>query len=1209
MKTRESSMKTWRSVPAHRVRSSGWIGAVAVAAAMLPALAILVSAGPSASAANPVTLSISSSPGTVATGQAVAYRITVTNTGSAAASGFTLTDALNGVGAGQMVAPATTSNLGTCTYAAPSETCTAATLGAGQVWTVTITGAVTSTGGTGFSDAATVTGTESSVSFKTTATTAATASPTLAPGFVQTKLAGGLTKPIFVVFAPNRDLYIGEQGGTILIRRGGTILPTPLGTIPNVYNQGEDGLLGMVLDPNYATNGYVYVSYVLATTNSSGAPVGFARLSRFTVVNGTISPSTEKVYSQGNQAQAQHHPGNTVKVGPDGKLWWSVGDNVPAISNAQTLSNIYGKVLRFNLDGTIPSDNPFVGVAGAVPAIYSYGFRNPFRFTFLPNGKPMTEDTGSSYWEDLDTVERGGNDGWPFKEGNCGSCGYLNPAYSYGHDPTDGAESAVAAYSGSTFPKAYDNVVFFGDYNRGDVEAVTFDPTYQTATSATVFDDAAGTIADLEEGPDGNLYFVSIFEGTVSEISAPGPFPPAATATSTPSAGAGPLTVQLSSAGSSDPYGRPLTYSWNFGDGSAGSASANPSHTYTASGTYTATLTVSNGGQTGTAVTHIVVGHGPPVASIALPAAYNAGDSVVFSGTATDPNDGVLPGYDYTWQVDFYRNGVAQPSYNAEVADPFYGPVTGVSSGNFTIPTDPSQVPGSFYRVTLTVTDSLGIKTVVTRDIHPNLTTWSAGTSTPGAGYSVDGAWQTGSYSTQGVAGVVHVLTAMAPAQTIGGVRYRFRGWADGSALTDTVTAGSGPGNYTAQYEAVQTVPSPWQSTDVGAPISAGTADYTAGDQALYVDGGGADVSGPNDQFHYVYQTLAGDGTIVARVRYQTNSSPWAKAGLMIKQSPAAGTPYVDALVTPDVSPNTPNINGVGCDANGCLSPLPPVNPPMGYGARMQYSASKSATPVTYPAGFTDPNKWLKLQRSGNTFTSWISTDGAHWTQIGIATVAMTGPVTIGLFDTSHNIGQVSTAAFDNIQVSTAAPPPPPGPLPTPWVDTDVGSPSIAGSASYSSGVFTVNGAGTDIYGTNDQFHYVDRPATATSTITARVTSQTNTSSNAKAGIIFKQSTTAGSPYILIAASPTGVVKVQYNFNGSITESTYPFPNAWMKLSWSTATGKFTASLSNDGVTWTQVLSKTLTLAAPATVGLFECSHNATALGTATFDNVSYTSP
>ena len=216
----------------------------------------------------------------------------------------------------------------------------------------------------------------------------------------------------------------------------------------------------------------------------------------------------------------------------------------------------------------------------------------------------------------------------------------------------------------------------------------------------------------------------------------------------------------------------------------------------------------------------------------------------------------------------------------------------------------------------------------------------------------------------------------------------------------------------------------------------------------------------------------------------------------------------------------------------------------------------------------------------------------------------MSGSVTIGLFVTAHNIGQYSSAAFDNVQVTIPAN----NPVPSPWVDTDVGSPAIGGSASYANNVFTVNGAGTDIWGTNDQFNYVYQPVTGdgNGTLIARVTSQTNTSSNAKAGIMFKQSTTAGSPYILITVTPgTSSFKVQYNFNGSIGGGTYTFPNAWMKLTRVGTT--FTAYVSADGVTWTQVLSKTLNFNTSATAGLFECSHNANALGTATFDNVSFT--
>ena len=1174
---------------------------------MIPASAT----GLAASATSPMTTAVTSNPDPVASGQAMAYTITAANTGAADASGLTMTDTITDlVPAAPKTAPFFTTSTGSCSYTATTSqvTCTAATLPAGQVWTVTITAQMTAPAGTSLPDTATVTGTESGSAFSSSGGTTTTISSGLPQGFKQTQLAGGLKKPVVLAFAPGGDIWIGEQGGTILDYHNGAVQATPIVTLPSVYSTGECGLLGVAFDPNFASNGYVYISYVVNVTNKSGVTQPFSRLSRFTYSGGTINPATEKVYYQGNQAQNQHHPGNDLQVGPDGKLWWSVGDNVPAITNGEALSNIYGKMLRFNLDGTIPADNPFVNVPSAVPAIYSYGLRNPFRFTFLPTGQPMTEDTGSSYWEEMDTLQAGGNYGWDYFEGNCFSCGYLNPAYAYGHYAVDGASSAIAAYSGSTFPKAYDHVVFVGDYGRRDIEAISFDPSYQTEISDTVFDPNAGTIADLVEGPDGNLYFVSVFEGTFSEITAPGPFAPTAKASATPSAGQAPLTVQFSSAGSSDPYGQPLSYSWDFGDG-ATSTGANPSHQYTANGTYKVKLTVTGGGgQTATSSTTVVVGQSPPTASITAPATYNAGDTIPFSGTATDPVDGTLPGYDYTWQADFISNGAVQPSYSAGVPYPFYGPATGSTSGSFQVPNDVSQVPGSFYRITLTVTDSAGLQTVVTKDIHPNLTGWSVSSNVPGTGYFVDGAWHTGTYSTQDVVGVKHILTGMPLAQVSGGTRYRFAGWADGSALTDSFTSSAAPATYTANYDTAQTaMPAGWQSTDIGAPITAGTADYAPSSQSFYLDGAGADEYGANDQSHFVYQTMTGDGSIVARVRYQSNSSPWAKAGLMIRQSTVAGANFVDALVAPDVSPSTPDVNGAGCDADGCLSPLPPVVPAVGHGVRMQYTGSHSATGATL-AGFTAPNKWLKLTKSGSNFTSYESSDGTHWTQIGTATLSMTGPVDVGLFDTSHNIGQVSTAAFDNVQVIGAQPPPPPGPLPAPWTDTDVGSPAIAGSAGYDSGsgVFTVNGAGADIWGTNDQFHYVDQPLTGNGTIIARLTSMTNTSANAKAGVIIKQSTTAGSNYMLIGDSPGGTVKVQYDFNGSTTVSgTYTFPNAWMKLV--SLNGKITAYLSSDVSTWTSVLSKTLPITTPATVGLFECSHNTSALGTATFDNVSFT--
>jgi glucose/arabinose dehydrogenase/regulation of enolase protein 1 (concanavalin A-like superfamily) len=1019
----------------------------------------------------------------------------------------------------------------------------------------------------------------------------------MAPGFSKVQLANGLSSPTSIAFAPNNDIYLGLQGGSIVIYRNGVVLPTPIVTLVT-DSQSEKGLLGLALDPNFATNGYLYVSYTTLDDH--------AQLSRLTVVNGSANLNTEVVYARGNQAQNVHHSANDVRIGPDGKLWWTVGDNDPSITNAQTLTNIYGKIHRFNLDGTIPADNPFLNVPGAVPSIYAWGLRNPFRFTFLPTGKAMVEDTGSSYWEEMDTIDKGANYGWDFYEGSCGSCGYVNPTYAYGHLPTDAAISAIAAYSGTTFPQAYNQVVFFGDYVRQDVEAVAFDPTYATEVSQTVIDSGAGSIADLEVGPDGNLYYVSIYNGSFTRIYPTGPFPPSAASAATPAAGLGPLTVQFSSAGSSDPYGLALSYSWDFGDGSAPSTDPNPSHVYGADGRYTATLTVNNGSLTNTASMTVVAGNTPPTATIVSPvagASFSGGQTISFSGSASDAIDGTLPASAYTWQADVIANGVAQPFYSAEVPAPFFGPVSGVTSGTFRIPSDLSVNASTVFRIRLMVVDSLGISTVTTRDVTPRVTTRTVKTSLPAAAYVIDGRWQTAPTTVQDVAGVQHVLMGV-PTQTIGGTRYRFRDWSNGSSLSNSITMPASATTYTANYEPVQSaLPAPWQTTDVGSPLMLGTTDYAPASQTFYLDGSGSDVWDTRDQFRYVYQSISGDATIIARVRYQTNSSPWAKAGLMIKQSASAGAPFIDVLTTPTVSPNTPNINGVGCDAHGCDAPLPPVTPAVGNGVHMQWTPryDKAVTAPTALTGFGSPNEWLRLQRIGNLFTASYSADGISWTAIGSAIMNMTDPVTIGFFDTSHNIGQYSTVAFDNVVVDTPAPG---GPLPAPWSDIDVGSPSLPGSAGYTNGQFTVKGNGIDIFGTADQFNYVEQPTSGNATLIARVTSQTNTSTSAKAGIMFKQSTTSGSPYFLIAVTPANGIKIQWGGKASTGAGSYTFPNAWMKI---TRNGNlFTAYLSSDGINWTAALSKTLAISTTATAGLFVCSHSADGIGTATFDNVSY---
>jgi aldose sugar dehydrogenase len=361
----------------------------------------------------------------------------------------------------------------------------------------------------------------------------------LPAGISRTVLLSGLNQPIDFVFLPGGsgegDILIAEKSGAILVYdrlTTGQLQNEPLITLP-VSTTGERGISGLAVDPQYGTNGHNYIYVAYTSTNN------YDQVSRFTVTEDpqtqvlTADPASELLLLTADQPSGDSHHGGGLQFGPDGKLYWAIGDNFYP-PNAQNLSTVYGKVLRLNPDSTNPpADNPFVNTPGANPYIYAYGFRNPFRMTFAPDGQLLVADVGQASWEELDNVTAGGNYGWPFAEGVCpgtGMCApgvdfgsFVNPIYAYPHDPTlplyqQASITSVLVYTNSLVGQTFQNKVFIADYTLGWIKVLTCTSDYSSCGSETMFDNQAGTTVKLAQEADGDIYQLTINPGQLLRI-------------------------------------------------------------------------------------------------------------------------------------------------------------------------------------------------------------------------------------------------------------------------------------------------------------------------------------------------------------------------------------------------------------------------------------------------------------------------------------------------------------------------------------------------------------------------------------------------------------------------------------------------------------------------------------------------------------------
>jgi glucose/arabinose dehydrogenase len=323
-------------------------------------------------------------------------------------------------------------------------------------------------------------------------------------GFTRRTVVRRLPGGTDMAFARDGRLFLTLKSGVLRLRHPNGTVRTVLDFSRKVNDTGERGLLGVALDPRFATNHHLYLVY---THEATGTLPIHNRLVRVTVRNGRLAPGSERLLFRFTDQRATNHVGGSVQVGRDGKLYVSHGENARA-SQAQSLHNLLGKIVRLNRNGTIPKDDPFFNrTTGRNRAIWVRGLRNPFKFTFDPgSSRGFINDVGQNTWEEIDRLARGRNYGWPVHEGPESTQRFVPPIFAYRHGATGTTGCSITGGEfyrpvRRNFPARFVGDYFFSDLCNGWVRR--YDPATDRATP---FADGLGSPVDLEVSPRGALY-------------------------------------------------------------------------------------------------------------------------------------------------------------------------------------------------------------------------------------------------------------------------------------------------------------------------------------------------------------------------------------------------------------------------------------------------------------------------------------------------------------------------------------------------------------------------------------------------------------------------------------------------------------------------------------------------------------------------------
>ncbi|MBL8095426.1 MAG: PQQ-dependent sugar dehydrogenase [Anaerolineales bacterium] len=631
-------------------------------------------------------------------------------------------------------------------------------------------------------------------------------------GFIDELVTGGLLAPRAMAFAPDGRILLLERGtnstddinyASVRVFKNGQLLPTRALSV-ETCGDSERGLLGIALDPAFASNGYVYLYYTRRgptppvcgfNTATNGVDGPRNRVSRFTMTGDTIDPGTERVLLDNVITDIGYHNAGDMAFGADGYLYIAIGEGGIA-PLAQSLTTLNGKVLRIRPteSGSPPyystAGNPYDtqagavycgtlplmtvnGATGACRETYAHGLRNPFRFTIRPGtSEAWVADVGGGVWEEINVIAAGANYGYPVREGPCPGgvlCDpstqpahppFADPLYAYPHLAVyanfDSAVIGGAFYSGTTWPAEYHGDFFFADFARGFIQQLSYNGATQSwdAVEPEFATDGVG-IVGLKEGLDHNLYYLAYLSDQrtselrrIRRLGQGENVPPFANAAVSPTGGPLNTVFNFSAADSADPDGNlPLTYTWNFGDGSTVVTNVlTVTHTYTSAGPKSVSLTARDSANppiTSEASTLTVYpGNNPPTATIVLTnttapgrANYYMHDTWQY-GVANASDDTALPMNAISWEIVFHHQTHHHP----------FVPYVQDVGGSFEIHVEEPD-PVQWYRIILRVRDQQGQETTIYRDIMPVVATGQITTQPAGGFVLIDGITRTTPYT------------------------------------------------------------------------------------------------------------------------------------------------------------------------------------------------------------------------------------------------------------------------------------------------------------------------------------------------------------------------------------------------------------------------------------------------------------------------------